>query len=255
MARSDLKRFSQIGVDRLIRLAWLQTTARLVMAGDDEDTIKGYLLEHLIGEFPSSNPTVRGSIDKTVTILMRVWVRPPEDLVGLRDGGLEFLRARDGGEDRFDHWGMMMAVYPFWGAVAAAAGRLLSIQESVSTAQVQRRLMEQYGERQTVSRRVRYLLRSFIDWGMLADTEKKGVYSLVTTIDVSDQAQKAWLIEALLSSLPDGAARLSVAASHPALFPFEMNHVSANQIADATDRIEVVHQAAGQDLLILNSVS
>lgn len=255
MARSDLKRFSQIGVDRLIRFAWLQTTARLVLAGDDENMVKGYLLEYLRSEYPSSDPNVRGSIDKTVTILKRVWVRPPEDLRGLQESALKLLLSTERGENRFIHWGMIMAVYPFWGAVAATTGRLLSIQESVSASQVQRRLMEQYGERQTVSRRVRYLLRSFIDWGALAETDKQGIYVKGNAIEIGDQTQKAWLIEALLNSLPDGTARLSAAANHRALFPFEMDHVSAEQITSSTAGIEVVHQAAGQDLLILSSAA
>jgi hypothetical protein len=41
---------------------------------------------------------------------------------------------------------------------------------------VQRRVREQYGERETVSRRVHYVLRSFVDWGGLKETAEKGVY-------------------------------------------------------------------------------
>ncbi|MCH8876804.1 MAG: hypothetical protein IIA89_08255 [Chloroflexi bacterium] len=255
MARSDLRRFSQIGVDRLIRLSWLQKTARLVLAGDDDETFKGYLQEYLRIEFPSSDTSVRGSINKIITILLRVWSRPPEDLVSLRNGGLELLVSMKGEEELPIHWGMTMAVYPFWGAVAAATGRLLSIQEDVSASQVQRRLREQYGERQTVSRRVRYLLRSFIDWGVLRETQEKGVYAQGRLIEIYGQTQKAWLLEALLNSLPDGTVRLSAAVSHRAIFPFELNHVSAEQITSSTDRIELVHQAAGQDLLILNAAN
>lgn len=253
MARSDMKRFSQIGVDRLIRLAWLQMTARLVRAGDDDKTIKGYLQEHLRNEFPSSDTSVRGSIDKIITILLRVWSRPPEDLHSLRNGGLELLVSRKGQEELPIHWGMTMAVYPFWGAVAAATGRLLSIQEDASASQVQRRLREQYGERQTVSRRVRYLLRSFIDWGVLRETEKQGVYSQADPLTIVDPGKKVWLLEALLNSLPEGTARLSAAVGHRALFPFELNHVSAEQLSATTDRIEVVRQVADQDLLMLNA--
>ena len=253
MARSDMKRFSQIGVDRLVRLTWLQMTARLVLAGDDDETIMGYLQEYLQIEFPSSDTSVRGSINKIITILLRVWSRPPEDLLSLRNGGLELLVSMKGEEELPIHWGMTMAVYPFWGTVAAATGRLLSIQENVSASQVQRRLREQYGERQTVSRRVRYLLRSFIDWGVLRETQEKGVYAQGDLIEIADPSQKAWLIEALLNTLPEGTARLSAAVSHRSLFPFELNHVSAEQLSAATDRIEVVRHGADQDLLMLNA--
>ena len=47
MKHSDMRRFQQIGVDQAIRLAWLRQIANLVNAGDDTETIKKYLLEHI----------------------------------------------------------------------------------------------------------------------------------------------------------------------------------------------------------------
>ena len=69
---------------------------------------------------------------------------------------------------------MALAAYPFWGAVAAQTGRLLRLQGTVAAAQVQRRIKEGYGERDTVSRAARRVLRSFIDWRVLTDTATKG---------------------------------------------------------------------------------
>ena len=69
-----------------------------------------------------------------------------------------------------------MAVYPFWSSVATQVGRLLRLQGSAAAAQVQRRIREQYGERETVARRARYVLRSYLDWGVLQETGAPGVY-------------------------------------------------------------------------------
>ncbi len=48
---------------------------------------------------------------------------------------------------------------------------------AVAAGQVQRRVREQYGERETVSHRVRCVLRSFVDWEVLKETSKKGIYA------------------------------------------------------------------------------
>lgn len=49
----------------------------------------------------------------------------------------------------------------------------------VAAAHVQRRVHEQYGERETVSRAARRVLRSFLDWGVLQETESKGIYTVM----------------------------------------------------------------------------
>jgi hypothetical protein len=72
---------------------------------------------------------------------------------------------------------MVMAVYPFWSGVAIQTGRLLRLQGSAAAAHVQRRIREQYGERETVSRAACRVLRSYLDWGVLQETGANGVYS------------------------------------------------------------------------------
>ena len=75
------------------------------------------------------------------------------------------------------HWGMVLAVYPFWGEVALRTSRLLRLQGSAAAAHIQRRIREQYGERETVSRAGRRVLRSYGDWGVLKGSGARGVYA------------------------------------------------------------------------------
>ena len=163
MSSSRSCRFTQIGVDRLVRLKWLEQTASLVLAGNDDATIKAILQAELKDSFRSDNPDVRGSIDKSITILLKVWLRAPAGLESLRIGGLDLLKSLPSHYHIAVHWGMVMAVYPFWASVALQTGRLLKLQGSAAATQVQRRIREQYGERETVSRRARYVLRSYVD--------------------------------------------------------------------------------------------
>ena len=142
----------QIGFSQRIKLEWLERTAALC------------------GVSPSSNR------EKAISILMRTWVQVPDELRPLRDEGIARLRHLPPEEHVVVHWGMALAVYPFFGEVAESAGRLLRLQGTAASAQIQRRLWEQHGQRETVARAARRVLRCYIDWGVLSETKRKGVY-------------------------------------------------------------------------------
>jgi len=248
---TDTQRLNQIGLDRLVRFEWLEKTAQLVLAGNSEGDIKSILQSDLADAFPGSNPAVRGSLDKTVTILMRTWVRPPADLAFLHQDALELLSWLPRELHLAIHWGMLMAVYPFWGSVAAHVGRLLRLQRVVVASQVQQRVKEQYGERETAARRARYVLRSFVDWGVLEDLPRRGEYRSSTELHIDQPVLIAWLIEALLWLKPNGLLQFSEVASSAGLFPFRMEYVTSEQIATASGRIEVLRQGLNEEMLYL----
>jgi hypothetical protein len=72
------------------------------------------------------------------------------------------------------------------------------LQRIASAAQVQCRVHEQYGERETVSRRVRYVLCNFVDWQVIKKSSKKGVCKTGSQHAVDDPQLIAWLTEASL---------------------------------------------------------
>src|SRR5947209_6488434 len=113
----------------------------------------------------------------------------------LRDDGLDHLRRLPLDDHLAVHWGMSMAAYPFFGTVAEATGRLLRLQGSAGAAQVQRRTREQLGERETVARAARRILRCFLDWGVLEVSTEKGVYQAAAVRTVEDTRLAAWLLE------------------------------------------------------------
>ena len=131
----------------------------------------------------------------------------PSELESLRIEGLELLKYLPRTGHLAVHWGMVMAVYPFWSGVAVQVGRILRLQGSVAAAHVQRRIREQYGERETVSRAARRVLRSYLDWGVLQGTGKKGIYTAGTTLAVDDSRLIAWLTEASLHTRAGSPAR------------------------------------------------
>lgn len=251
MSPQTNRRYNQIGLDRLVRLDWLERTAYLVMAGNDIPNIKSSLQDTISGAFRSNNTTTRGSIDKTITILMKVWITAPRQLRSFQRDGFKLLSRLPREKHIAVHWGMIMAVYPFWGAVATQTGRLLRLQETAVAKQVQRRVREQYGERETVSRRVRYVLRSFVDWNVLKETETKGAYRQGPEILAEDSSLIVWLLEATLRSRSNGSAPIKDLLGSPGIFPFRFDQLSAGQIASHSPRLDIFRHGMDEDLVML----
>jgi hypothetical protein len=251
MSSSPSRRVQQVGLDRLVRLAWLEQTASLVLAGNDDHTIKVTLQEDLRGFFRSSAVVVRGSLDKTITILQKVWGNPQSEIAPLHADGLELLTRFPPREHAPIHWGMLMAAYPFWSSVATQTGRLLRIQGTAAAAQVQRRIREQYGERETVARRARYVLRSYLDWGVLQETGAPGVYRAAPPHAINDPKLIAWLTEAALWARANGAAPLRELLEGPSLFPFQLMPTSPEHLASLAPRLELLRHGLNDDLVML----
>jgi len=247
------QRYNQVGLYRLLRLEWLERTARLFLAGNEASVVRRSLQEELKDVFSSSNTETRGSLNKTITVLVRVWGLPPRDLYPLQRDGLRLLSSLPPKEHMVIHWGMVMAVYPFWGSVAAQVGRLLRLQGAVVTSQVQRRLREQYGERETVFRRVHYVLRSFVDWGVLNETGKQRIYTAGIAHEVALEEVIAWLAEAVLRSQPNGALPLNSILNSTSLFPFCLRPISGLRLASFSGRLEVLRHGLEEDLLVLRN--
>jgi len=241
----------QIGFSQRVRLEWLEKTANMVLAGCDRAAVTAALNDML------EKDTVPGcNRDKVISILRKVWVTTPEELIPLRNDALDFLSTRSTtlSPDQLSvvvHWGMVMAVYPFWSSVAIPTGRLLRLQGSVAASQVQRRVREQYGERDTVFQATRHVLRSYTDWGVLQETGEKGIYHAGETLTVDDPGLIAWLAEACLYARASGPALLKDLTGSPGLFPFDIKPVHALSLMDASSRLDVIPHELDDSLVML----
>lgn len=253
MSNQEEARYKQIGVDRLIRLEWLERTAKLAMMEDDPAKITEVMRSHIQDEFTITGSSLRSSIDKTLTILKKIWVQPHDSLLSLRDSGLELLRSVNKGEGVAVHWGMMMAAYPFWGSVAASVGRLLSLQDRVSGLDVQRRLREKYGDREIVSRCTKIMLNSYSDWGVLARGKKKSIYFKSRKYSLNKPELIAWLLAAYLYSIPDGKQDLPSAMNSTSLFPFSLMSISSKTLTLEYPGLQVFQHGLDQVVIMLNN--
>ena len=244
-----MKGGGQVGFSQRIRLDWLDYTANAVLAGNGKEDIAAALRERLREALSVGSDPERGTREKAVTILTKVWVTVPEGLRPLRDEGLDLLRRANANDRMLAHWCMCMAAYPFFGAVAEAAGRLLRLQGTAAAAQVQRRLRERLGERETVARAARRVLRAFVDWGVLVETGEKGVYRGAAKRVVEDGPLAVWVLKAGLSTEDGGPQPPSALLRAPRLFPFEIAPPPAAEL-EASGAFEIVRHGLDQEVLL-----
>ncbi len=244
-------RQAQIGFSQRIRLEWFEQTANMILAGNDKTAINDSLQALLEDKVSVGSQAVRGGREKVITILLKTWLTVPRELETLRDEGLDIFQRLPRKERIILHWGMVLAVYPFWGAIAADTGRLLRLQGTAAAAHVQRRVKEQYGERETAYRAARRVLRSFIDWGVLNETGDKGVYAQGEQHSVEEPRLIAWLVEASLHSRANGSATTKDLIGSPCIFPFRLGHISAEQVVSISPRLDFLRHSLDDNLLML----
>lgn len=245
--------FGQIGFSQRVRLEWLEQTVSYVLAGMSDTDVNDSLQELLHAKVSVGGNAERGNREKIITILRRIWLTTSDEHTQLRQRGLSLLQKCPKDEHIVFHWGMAMAAYPFWGAVAEAVGRLLDLQGSVTAAQAQRRLRERYGERETVARAARRVIRCFIDWGVLLESGTKGSYLPNSRVAVVRRELAGWLIEALLHSTPSKRASVDAAMKSPALFPFSLPAMSCDQLLSSATGIDALLRGLDSDVITVRT--
>jgi len=245
------KRHDSIGIKQTIRYEWMQKTTSLLLAGLNPDEIRKELHSCLDdkmkkGDKPASEKTRTFAVNN----LMKIWVSPDADLVAFRDRALGVLR-EDSSSALAVHWGMISASYPFWYNASRHVGRLLALQETITKKQIVQRVKSQYGDRQTVSRYLRYVIRSLVEWGVLKDSESKGCYQAGQKILIGSVKCGLFLFESSLQAIPEGKMSVVELTNSPSFFPFSLPSISANFIAANVDNLEVVQYGLGEDVVSL----
>ena len=245
-----MSRNIQIGFSQRIQIEWLEQTAQLFLAGNTKKQIESALQDTLRDKLSIGGNAKRGTREKAISILMKIWVTVPNRLMHLRDNGMEILKQLPNNSHLPVHWGMSMSAYPFFGAVAETIGRLFRLQRTASASQIQRRIREGLGERETVARAARRIIRCFVDWNVLQDTNKKGVYKTAPKQLVVDKELKSWLIEAALISNGSNSLPLNGLLERPVFFPFKMDQLTLRNLVPNT-RLTLFRHGLNEDMVAL----
>ncbi len=237
-----------IGFDRKIQLDWLDATADWAAQGLSVPDIRERLARFLEGQIAGSG--YRGAREKTMTVLLHVWVQVPKALIPLRDDGLAHLRDRSGRDRLPLHWAMCMATYPFFRKVAATTGRLLCLQGTAALSQVVRRMTESCGERSTLTRAVRRVVRTFVEWRTLVETTERGIFAAAPKITVTrENGLGPWLLEAGISNCERELHPFRSLVDAASFFP--LNLKLSPRDAGSNPRLEIHRQGLDEDMVML----
>ena len=249
-----MNRSIQIGFSQRIQLEWLEQTAQLFLSGNTKEQIEKILQDTLRDRLSVGGTAQRGNREKVISILMKIWVTALRDLEPFRDEGLALLKAFSQKSHLPIHWGMSMAVYPFFGLVAGTVGRLFNLQNTASASQIQRRVREELGERETVARAARRILRCFADWGVLDDTDINGVYRAAPKQKLTDKRLKRWLVEAALISNGANSLPLKGILQRSVFFPFRMDDVTSREL-EANTRLALYRHGLDENMVTIKKLA
>jgi len=231
-----------IGFDRKLQLDWLDVTVAQCQSDWDPDRILrnlDLLLEtEIIGDKARRN---------TLTVLMRIWVKVPEEQTEIRNEGLALATDVVPAERLWLHWGMSLLAYPFFRDVAATVGQLGRLQGDFSQAQVQRRMIEGWGQRTTLERAVQRLLRTFVEWQVVLDAGTRGSYSLAPGHQTKNTNLALWLMGCALRANGAEQVPLRELERMPYTFPFELTSFLGDLRQSA--RFEVSRQGLDLDMV------
>ncbi len=233
-----------IGFDRKIQLDWLDATAGSCQQSPDPSSVAERLNQRLANEVKGSEAR-----RKTITVLLRIWVNVPQEHMGLRDQALELATHVDPQERLWLHWGMCLMAYPFFRDVTALVGQLSRLQGTFSQGQIQRRMVESWGQRTTLKRATQRLLRTLIDWNVLQDTDTRGTYQVAPTHQTQNQALALWFLECALQANEAEQVPLSELGQLPYAFPFSL--LTFINGLGRSKRFQVTRQGLDLDMVAL----
>jgi hypothetical protein len=214
-----MSRQAVLGFDRKLDLEWLEMAAGKAADGAEPSEIKHYLLQQL-QTLSYDNQASGSARAKTVRVILRIWRGVDPALRPIHERALDLLPTV-AAEERFAlHWAMTCAAYPFFSDHAAVIGNLLTLHDQVTTNQITRRISDHWGDRSTVFRTSRHVVRTMVAWGAIRDSGK-GTYARGLQPVAISEAVGRILLEALLLDAEQDALPVKQAGKHPALFPFD----------------------------------
>lgn len=210
-----MKKKKIIGFDRKIELEWIDYTAELVSKGLPESEIRERLARKL--SVYGLGASKGGALSKTITVLIRLWLNVSEDIIPLRDKAIVLYKSASDEEKMILHICLAITNYPFFFDVMTQVGRLLKLQDSFSSDQIARRMIEKWGDTQRVRRSVRHVSLTLKLWGVIEPLQKRSLYCGTKTSHVPTGKIQSFIADSLRITLGNKFS-LGESNSHPTMF-------------------------------------
>lgn len=204
-----------VGLSHRLKRAWLDDVLDRLVQTMDQKELRAFVDQRLREELPGKDARAKAS-----GIILRIWSGVDPKHVALRNRAVALLPRISGQERIWLHWGMCAIAYPFFRDVAAVVGRMLTLQDDFTTAQVQSRLKTAWGDRATSKEAAQKLITSMVDWEVLRATKLKGHFLLARKMNTTVPDLQLWLLEAMLSASDSDETEAQQLLRSPELFPF-----------------------------------
>lgn len=228
----------QIGFDRFIRLEWAAAALRVKAGMSSLDDLMELI------DATHSGPSAK---KKTRTVLNRLWLEPRPDLAEFADLGVKIYREAPDTPIAALTWGMALATYPFFGKVAEIIGRLTALQGDCASAEVHRRMVEIFGEREGTRRMTNMVMQSQASWGAIERTNKGRRVVRKSPIHLDASPAATWLAEACVrysgSTIP-----VAGISSSPIIYPFSLG-ASISYLLSRSCSLDIRIDSAGDQVV------
>lgn len=204
-----------VGMSHRLKRAWLDDVLDRLAKTTDEKELRAFVDHRLREELPGKEARAKAS-----GIILRIWSGVNPKHVVLRNHAVAFLPRISGQERIWLHWGMTTLAYPFFRDLAEVIGRILTLQNDITTAQVQARMKAAWGDRATSKEAAQKLITGMVDWEILRATKTKGHFLRARKMTTAVTDLQLWLLEAMIAASATREIEAQQLLRLPELFPF-----------------------------------
>ncbi|MFL9797365.1 hypothetical protein AB6D62_021620 [Vibrio cyclitrophicus] len=182
----------RVNFSRHIEVQWLDSVAVWVAEGKQKKE-----LDEQIDLMLEPSVTCKVNRGKTRNQLTKLWSPKSDDVT---ESFTQFaIKAVLGGEhpDFIFHWGMLVAKNNFFADVVRFIGRREKHSEVFTYAQVQKNVVELYGDTETVKRSLRSVLKTLVDFKIL-ERQSNRTYKAHRLEHLVESRYKSWLLQSLI---------------------------------------------------------
>ena len=229
----------RVNYSRHLGAHWLDQTALWVAEGLNKQELHDKINSMLS---PSFNCKV--NLGKTRNQLTSLWFDKNENVSNeFSSFAVEYVKESND-IPLVIHWGLLIAKKKFFAEVARFIGRNSKLNDSFTYAQVQKRMVELYGDTETVKRGLRSVLKTLVDFEVLLRSNARSYQVNQNNLAVPNKLMN-WLLCALLFSENVMSRTLTGIIDDAVWFPFEFEI----QPEDVDKQWFELHQQ-GHDLMI-----
>jgi len=213
----------RVNFSRHIELQWLDAVANWVAQGQDKKEL-GEQIDLMLEPLVSCKVN-RG---KTRNQLIKLWSYGSERIASSFDKFAINAVVESDHPDFVLHWGMLVAKNNFFADIVRFIGRREKHLDSFTYAQVQKNIVELYGDTETVKRSLRSVLKTLIDFQILKRQSNR-TYVALTFDSRVEGKYKSWLLQSLMYNKNYQSRALTDMLDDLIWFPFKFS-VSINEL-------------------------